>query len=82
MSCTMFASIQSPRVNKYTNAGSLLIQFEAILSTTKIPKGANVQWFQLQLSEMKIYDFGQHFLLVLYMLNFCPFGAKKVSFNR
>ena len=61
---------------------SLLIQFEAILSTTKIPKGANVQWFQFQLSEVKICDFGQHFLLVSYMLNFCPFGVKKVSFNR
>ena len=31
---------------------------------------------------MKICDFGQHFLLVSYMLNFCPFGVKKVSFNR
>ena len=30
---------------------------------------------------MKICDFDQHFVLVSYMLNFCPFGAKKVSFN-
>ena len=63
------------------HAGSLIVYSEAISSTTRIAKGVNVQWFYSHLSEVKICDFDQHFLLVSHVLNFCPFCAKKVSFN-